>query len=134
MSEVGDKIAVQINLTRSFQEGQGISWTTTVPQDIKLGELDDMLDRFREASVRQARWHRLERMEGDLEHENKRLAQLTSNVNMIDEKHPNQDRAPADVRSTRQQTVDSIIRTKDLIAMIEADILRVRGQLLSNGG
>jgi hypothetical protein len=132
MTELGDKIAIQISSTRTFEPGKAISWSTTVPQDVDPVELNEMLDQLREAGWRQARFHKIEAMEARIEEEVERLAQLNASVHLIDDKYPDRTRAPTDIRQGRQQSVDSIIRIKDLIAAIEENILRLRRQL--NGG
>lgn len=132
MTDIGDKIAIQISSTRTFEPGKAISWSTTVPQDVESYELDGMLDRLREATLRQARFHKIEAMEARVEEETEKLAQLNAGVHLIDAKYPDRDRAPSDIRQGRQQSVDSIIRIRDLIAAIEENIARLRKQL--NGG
>lgn len=125
------KLAVQISSNHPFDTGE-ISWVTTVPQDIEPDQLDAVLNKLREAVFTQHKWHQIFRMENEIEHALRQIAQLNTNINMVDHNYPNQERAPVDARTARKQAVDSILRQEDLINVLRGEIEQVRHQL--NGG
>jgi hypothetical protein len=124
-----DKIAIQISAQHSFGDTAGLSWVTTVPQDITQEDLDGLLSKMREAIYKQRKWMLVERMETDVELAVKQLASYSTNINIIDAKWPSQERAPSDQKTARQQAVDSIVRNQDLIKTYESEIKKVRAQL-----
>lgn len=107
-----DKLALNLNYTRAFADGQGCSFTTTVPQDISLDGLNEVLDKIRHASRRQALWASLEAIENELDHNMRQEAQLLSSVEAIDRKYNDVQRVPTADKSARDQATAAVIRVQ----------------------
>ena len=67
MTDVGDKLALTINLQRSIGDNGGVTFVTTVPQDADAKELNSLVDKLHAAGRRLAVHAALEVNHNELE-------------------------------------------------------------------
>lgn len=127
--EKDTRIAIQVSVTRSFDEGQGTTWATTLPQTASLREINGVMDKIWSATSRQARWSRLERIGNEVEHSIKQAAQLQFSLKSLEERHKDMSKAPSDAKSAYTQTKDNIIRFETLIKELHIEHNRMRSEL-----
>ena len=68
MTDVGDKLALTINLQRQIGDNGGVTFVTTVPQDADAKELNALVDKLHAAGRRLASHAKLEDNLNKLEH------------------------------------------------------------------
>lgn len=120
--EKASPLALNLNFTRAFADGQGVSFQTTVPQDLPLEDLNGLMDKIRHASRRQALWAAVEQIENEIDHNMRQEAQLLSSMETIDRKYSDVQRVPTADKSARDQAAAAIIR-------VQVETSKLRGRL-----
>lgn len=123
------RIAIQTSLTRSFDEGQGVTWTTTIPQSASLDEINSIADKIWQASTRQLRLNRVDRIDKEIEYNIQQLAQLQYSLKSLEECHKDWSKAPNDAKVAYNKTKENIIRFTTLIDTLGAEQVRMRKAL-----
>lgn len=126
---IDTRIAIQASLTRSFDEGQGVSWATTIPQSTSLSEINAIMDKVWAASSRQAKWNRIDRINAEIEHAVRQIAQLRFNLTLLEDRHKDLAKAPSDAKAALNQTRDTIVRSETLIKELVAEQDRMKFEL-----
>lgn len=124
-----DRIAIQVSITRSFEEGQGVTWATTLPQSASLKEINDTMDKIWTASSRQSKLHRIDRIDKEIEHNVQQLAQLQFSLAILEKDNPDLSKVSSDVKSAFKQTTSNIIRFKTLNDELRSEQRRMREEL-----
>jgi septal ring factor EnvC (AmiA/AmiB activator) len=123
------RIAIQVSVTRSFEEGQGVTWATTIPQSASLNEINAVMDKVWAASSRQEKWNRVDRINKEIEHAVRQIAQLQFNLKLLEDRHKDISKAPSDAKAALNQTRDTIVRSKTLIDELRSEQVRMRAEL-----
>lgn len=126
---VDTRIALQVSLTRSFAEGQGVTWATTLPQSASLEEINAVMDKVWAASSRQAKWSRIEAIYSDIDRTVQAIAQFRYTLASLDDKHKDLLKAPSDQRAAYTQTKENIMRHETLVKELRAEQTRMRAEL-----
>ncbi len=122
----GESLAIQVQVTQSFFEGSGATWTTTIPQDAELVEIEKVNDKIMAAIARQEIWARISGLNNDLEAHAKQKAQLEFSLASLAKRHPDWSKAPHDVRAARDQGQESLLRLELLMEALTAEQKRLR--------
>lgn len=124
-----ERIAIQVSVTRSFEEGQGVTWATTLLQSSSLKDINEVMDKVWAASSRQAKWNRVDRINAEVEHAVRQIAQLQFNLRLLEDRHTDFHKAPNDAKAAINQTRDTIIRSETLIKELRGEQERMKSEL-----
>ncbi|PWT78215.1 MAG: hypothetical protein C5B60_01505 [Chloroflexi bacterium] len=134
ISDIKDKVAVQLQCSWSFAEGRGIGWSTSVPLDIPSHELDAVLDKLRLAIERQDYWYKYNSIETLVAREEERLAKTISNLKSIDERYEGQlDRMTRDDRDVRKNLVGTLFTQNRDLEIYRAQMADIKARLNGQG-
>ncbi|MCI0564281.1 MAG: hypothetical protein MN733_37890 [Nitrososphaera sp.] len=122
------RIAISIAVTKSFDQGDGTTWQTTVPQEAPLGEINKVVDKVHAAISRQVKWQRVERLGNEIEHAYKQGAQLQYTLASMEVKYKDMS-WPKDARSAYDQTKDNIIRQNTLVDSLKRELEALKKEL-----
>ena len=128
----GDKLALTINFTRAFADGQGVQFATTVPQDVSLDDLNALMDKMRHAGRRQALWAATEAIEGEIDHNVRQESQLLASIETVDRKYTDMARIPTADKAARDQALAAVVRVQVESTKLHGRLDTLRKEL--NGG
>ena len=111
-------IAIQINVTRSFKEGSGVTWQTSMPQTAALKEIDTISDKVMQAIQRQEVWSRIDAMNDEIETYTRQRAQIMFGIKNLEDKHGDFSRAKIEIKQGYEQNKESLVRITTLIAAL----------------
>ncbi|MCI0557871.1 MAG: hypothetical protein MN733_05200 [Nitrososphaera sp.] len=122
------RIAISIAVTKSFDQGDGTTWQTTVPQEMSLEDINKVTDKIHAAISRQVKWQRIERLGNEIEHAYKQEAQLQYTLASMEAKYKDMSWSK-DARSAYDQTKDNIIRQSTLVDSLKRELEALKNEL-----
>lgn len=130
--ESAEKIIV-FECSWEFSQSRGIGWKTSVPQDIAPGQLNDVLDKLRDAVLRQDKWHALYSLEAKIRFEEERLLTALNNLKRIEEAYPDIGKAPTDERHKYRDQRTVVLSQDALVKMLQEQHTVLHHQLNGAG-
>jgi septal ring factor EnvC (AmiA/AmiB activator) len=124
-----NRIAIQVSVTRSFDEGQGVTWATTIPQNYTIEQINGVMDKIWSASTRQSQLNRIDRIDKEIAHNVQQMSQLQYSLKSLEARHINMEKAPSDARAAYTQTKDNLVRFNTLIDGLHDEQKRMRAEL-----
>lgn len=77
---------VGVNYTMQVGDGKTVVFQTHIDRDVGQADLDALMDKFRKACDRQVSYSKLEALQGQIEHHETQIAQLTAGIKSVDAK------------------------------------------------
>jgi hypothetical protein len=108
--ETEKPIAIQISTTRTFAEGSGATWVTTVRQNDSLGVINAVMDKIMLGIKRQELHTRVAAIYNDIELHLKQKTQLEFSLAALKRRHGDFSKAKVDAREANSQTEESLLR------------------------
>jgi aspartokinase len=126
MEHGADELAMQINVTRTFSEGSGTTWITSVRQNDPLERINAVSDKMMAAIERQETWARISSIDNEIVAHSKQHAQIIFTIKSMELKHGDFSRVNVDVRNAYNQSKEGLLRIDTLIDTLKSEQKRLR--------
>jgi len=114
----GNSLAVQINVTRSFAEGNGATLVTTVPQTAAVKDIASVVDMLMFTMGRMEAHARISAISNDLEANAARIAQQEVQLAEFRKRHPDEGKMNTPDRTTLQTCENTLSLSTKLAASL----------------
>jgi len=125
----GEPLAITMQITRSFSEGSGATWSTGIPQLATQEEMDDISDRMMKSLERQEIWARISNLNNEIEMHAKQRAQVEFSIVSLETRHGDFSKSNVDTKNAYNQSKEGLTRIDLLISALQGEQMRLRGGL-----
>ena len=125
-NENGEPLAIQVNVTRSFAEGNGATLVTTVPQTGAQEGINHVIDTLMATMERMEIHARISALNNDLEANAQKKAQIEFSLADLRRRHPDPDKMNTPDRTSLQTTEDTLLRIELLTKSLVEEQKRLR--------